>query len=73
MTAVKILPRMATPFSEKDQKCKVKVKSDPAWRGRNRELKKDCACFAKVVINGIPMCLNHARQEALRILLRGAK
>jgi hypothetical protein len=67
---IKILPRMATPFSAEDIKCKVKVKCDPSWRGRNRELKKECSYFAKVIINDVPMCIKHAQEAALQILLK---
>lgn len=68
---IEILPHMQFAFDPKAPRCKVKI-SFPvveAGRGRNRKLKDACACYAKLVFNGIPMCLRHAQQEALRVLM----
>ena len=64
MTTIKILPRMALKFDPKEPRCKVKVSAMTFdnGRGRNRKLKDACASYAKIVINGTPMCLRHAQQ-----------
>lgn len=71
LTEIKVLPRMQFAFDPKAPRCVVKVSATTVdmGRGRNRKLKAACASFAKVVLNGTPMCLRHAQQEALRILM----
>lgn len=62
---------MLSPFSAMDKRCRAGVTVDPSDRGRNKRLKKSCACFAKLVFNGTPMCLRHAQQAALNSLMEG--
>jgi hypothetical protein len=48
--------------------CEAKVESDN--RGRDKHLGTACRCKAKITINGTPMCIRHAQQEALRLLIK---
>ncbi len=76
MTKVKVLPRWsAAQFNPKDKKCEkpVSMATLNFHRGRNAKLKAKCGCFAKFEINGKALCVRHAQQEALKILLKEAK
>lgn len=39
-------------------------------RGRDAHLGTACRCKAKITINGTPLCIRHAQQEALRLLIK---
>ena len=74
MTTIKILPRYLLVPDPKSARCKVKVSvmTFDNGRGRNRKLGTACASFAKIVLNGTPMCLRHAQQAALNIIIQDA-
>lgn len=72
---IKTLPRWsANQFNPKDKRCEepISIVTFESGRGRNKRLRHKCACFAKFILNGRALCVRHAQQEALNILLKEA-
>ena len=69
---IKTLPRWsANQFNPKDKRCEEPVSplTYQMGRGRNKKHVRKCACFAKFELNGKFLCVRHAQQEALKLLL----